>query len=279
MSQTNTSHTAFPSIAFIGGGNMASAIMGGLLRQGVPASKIIVVEPFEGARQALQHNLGIEALPAASEALRQAGLVVWAVKPQSFKEAAAPVADFTRDALHLSVAAGITTDSVASWTGTRRIVRAMPNTPALVGKGMTGLYARPEVDALGKALVEAVIASTGELSWVEKEEQLDAVTALSGSGPAYVFLFLEAMTQAGVDMGLSAEQSYKLAVATFQGGAELAARSTESAEVLRQRVTSKGGTTYAAITHMQQQKLPEHFIEAMRKAEARAKELATEFGR
>ena len=155
----------------------------------------------------------------------------------------------------------------------------MPNTPALVGKGMTGLFARPEVDAQGKALIETVIGSTGELSWVDQEAHLDAVTAISGSGPAYVFLFLEAMTQAGVDMGLSAEQSYKLAVATFAGGSELAARSSESAEVLRQRVTSKGGTTYAAITHMQEQKLPEHFIEAMRKAQVRAQELAAEFGK
>lgn len=279
MSQTPNSHPVFPPIAFIGGGNMASAIMGGLIRQGVPASTITVVEPFEAAREALKTHLGIDALPAATQALQSARLVVWAVKPQTFKEAAAPVATHTRSALHLSVAAGITTDSVAAWTGTGRIVRAMPNTPALVGKGMTGLFARPEVDAEGKALVEAVIGSTGEFTWVDKEEQLDAVTALSGSGPAYVFLFLEAMTQAGVNMGLSAEQSYKLAVATFAGGSELAARSSESAEVLRQRVTSKGGTTYAAITHMQEQKLPEHFIEAMRKAQVRAQELASEFGK
>ena len=279
MSQTNTSQTAFPPIAFIGGGNMASAIMGGLIRQGVPASSITVVEPFEAAREALKTHFGIDALPAATDALQSAQLVVWAVKPQTFKNAAAPVAAFTRNALHLSVAAGITTESVAGWTGTQRIVRAMPNTPALVGKGMTGLFARPEVDAAGKALIEAVIGSTGELTWVDQEEHLDAVTALSGSGPAYVFLFLEAMTQAGVDMGLSAEQSYKLAVATFAGGSELAARSTESAEVLRQRVTSKGGTTYAAITHMQENQLPEIFVAAMRKAEKRAQELAAEFGK
>lgn len=279
MSQTTTSPIHIPRIAFIGGGNMASAIMGGLVRQGVPASNITVIEPFEAARTALKNNLGIEALAAADDSLQSAQLVVWAVKPQSFKEAAAPVAAYTRNALHLSVAAGITTDSIANWIGTQRIVRAMPNTPALVGKGMTGLFARPEVSAEGKALIEAVIGSTGEFTWVDKEEHLDAVTALSGSGPAYVFLFLEAMTQAGVNMGLTAEQSYQLAVATFAGGAELAARSTESAATLRERVTSKGGTTYAAITHMQTQKLPEHFMEAMRQAQIRAQELAAEFGR
>lgn len=278
MSQTPTSPIHIPRIAFIGGGNMASAIMGGLIRQGAPASSIMVVEPFEAARTALKNHLGIEALASADHSLQSAELVVWAVKPQSFKEAAVPVAAHTQQALHLSVAAGITTDSVAAWTRTGRVVRAMPNTPALVGKGITGLFARPDVSADGKALIETVIGSTGEFTWVDKEEHLDAVTALSGSGPAYVFLFLEAMTQAGIHMGLSAEQSYQLAVATFAGGAELAARSTESAAVLRERVTSKGGTTYAAITHMQAQKIPEHFIEAMRKAQTRAQELAAEFG-
>lgn len=278
MTTSSSSSSTLPPVAFIGGGNMASAIIGGLLRQGMPASDIIVVEPYEAAREALQANFGIAALPEAGPALQRAALVVWAVKPQTFKDAAAAAAAHTRHALHLSVAAGITTDSIAAWLGTARLVRAMPNTPALVGKGMTGLYARPEVDADGKALIARVMGSTGQLLWVEREEQLDAVTAISGSGPAYVFLFLEAMTRAGVDMGLTAKQAYQLAVATFQGGAELAARSDESPEVLRQRVTSKGGTTHAAITHMQEQQVPEHFIAAMRKAEARAQELAAEFG-
>lgn len=279
MTTSSSSPSTLPPVAFIGGGNMASAIIGGLLRQGMPASDIIVVEPYEAAREALQANFGIAALPEAGPALQRAALVVWAVKPQTFKDAAAAAAAHTRHALHLSVAAGITTDSIAAWLGTARLVRAMPNTPALVGKGMTGLYARPEVDADGKALIARVMGSTGQLLWVEREEQLDAVTAISGSGPAYVFLFLEAMTRAGVDMGLTAKQAHQLAVATFQGGAELAARSDESPEVLRQRVTSKGGTTHAAITHMQEQQVPEHFIAAMRKAEARAQELAAEFGR
>ena len=258
---------------------MASAIIGGLIGQGVPAARIQVVEPWEEARASLLQHYGITALPTASEALASAELVAWAVKPQTFKDAATVAAPYTRHALHLSVAAGITTDSIASWTGTDRIVRAMPNTPALVGKGMTGLFARPEVNANGQQLVEHVIRSTGQFIWVEQEAQLDAVTALSGSGPAYVFLFLEAMTQAGVEMGLSEAQAYQLAVATFQGGAELAARSDEPAAVLRQRVTSKGGTTYAAITHLQEQKVPEHFVAAMRAAQQRAQEMAQEFGR
>ena len=274
MSQAPSTH-----IAFIGGGNMASAIIGGLIGNGLPASQITVVEPFEAARDALKAKFGIDALPAATDALAAADLVVWATKPQTFKEATTAVAAHTTNALHLSVAAGITTDSIAQWLGTSRIVRAMPNTPALVGKGMTGLFARADVDAAGKALIERVIGTTGQLVWVDAEDKLDAVTAMSGSGPAYVFLFLEAMTQAGVDMGLTAEQSYQLALATFQGASELAARSDESASVLRERVTSKGGTTYAAITHMQQTELPQHFIAALRKAETRAKELAAEFGK
>ena len=271
--------TQHPFIAFIGGGNMASAIIGGLIGNGLPSSHITVVEPFEAARAALKGKFGIDALPAADASLARANLVVWAVKPQTFKEATPAVAPHTANAVHLSVAAGITTDSIAQWLGTEHIVRAMPNTPALVGKGMTGLFARAQVPAQGQALVERVIATTGQLVWVDAESKLDAVTALSGSGPAYVFLFLEAMTQAGVDMGLRAEQSYQLAIATFQGASELAARSDEPAATLRERVTSKGGTTYAAITHMQEAQLPQHFIAALRKAETRAQELAAEFGK
>ena len=267
------------SIAFIGGGNMASAFIGGLMAQGLSAASITVVEPLEAARDALKATFGIDALPAATAALQAAELVVWAVKPQTFKDAAAATSPYTRHALHLSVAAGITTDSIAQWLGTGRIVRAMPNTPALVGKGMTGLFARADVDAAGCAQVEAVIGTTGQFMWVEQESHLDAVTALSGSGPAYVFFFLEAMTRAGQDMGLSEAQAYQMAVATFQGASELAARSDEPAAVLRERVTSKGGTTFAAITHMQDTQVAAHFVQAMRKAEARAQELAAEFGR
>ncbi len=281
MSVSTSSHTSssIPTIAFIGGGNMASAIIGGLIAKGVAASQILVVEPWEEARANLKKQFGIEALPASGAALAAARLVVWAVKPQTFKDAAGATAEFTRQAVHLSIAAGITSDSIAAWLGTDRIVRAMPNTPAMVGKGITGLFARPAVTTDEKLLIEQIIATTGQFIWVSKEEQLDAVTAISGSGPAYVFLFLEAMTKAGQEMGLPAEQAHQLAVATFQGGSELAARSNESPEVLRQRVTSKGGTTHAAITHMQDAKVPEHFIKAMHAAEQRAKELAAEFGR
>jgi pyrroline-5-carboxylate reductase len=267
------------SMAFIGGGNMASAIIGGLLRQGMRPDQITVVEPFAETAAQLQRDFGITALPSAGPALARAQLVVWAVKPQLFSEAAAPVMPHTREALHLSVAAGIRTDSISRWVGSDRVVRCMPNTPALVGQGMTALYPCPTVTEADKSLVEQVIGTTGQSVWVTQESQLDAVTALSGSGPAYVFYFLEAMTEAGVGMGLPHAQAYQLAVATFAGSASLAAASTESPEVLRQRVTSKGGTTYAAITAMEASGVKPAFIHAMQAAEQRARELGDEFGK
>jgi pyrroline-5-carboxylate reductase len=271
--------SSLPPIAFIGGGNMASAIIGGLLRQGLPSAQLEVVEPFAPAREKLADQFGIAAAADPGAALQRAALVVWAVKPQTFRDAAAQARAHTQNALHLSVAAGIRSDSIATWLGTQRIVRCMPNTPALIGKGITGLYARAGVDAADQRLAEQVIATTGESLWVGDEAQLDAVTALSGSGPAYVFFFLEAMTQAGVEMGLAREQAYRLAVATFSGAAELARASDEPPQVLRQRVTSKGGTTYAAITSMEQDGLQALFVKALRAAERRARELGDEFGR
>lgn len=267
------------TIAFIGGGNMASAIIGGLIQQGVPPSHILVVEPFEEARTRLKTQFGISALDAPGTALQAADLVIWAVKPQTFKDAALQTKTHTADALHLSVAAGIRSDSIATWLGTERVIRCMPNTPALIGKGMTALVARAGVSAADQQLASDVIATTGQHLWLEREEQLDAVTALSGSGPAYMFFFMEAMTEAGVQLGLPAAQAYQLAVATFIGAGELARASTEPPEVLRQRVTSKGGTTYAAITSMEDSGIKARFVQAMHAAHDRAQEMGDEFGR
>ena len=276
---STTDFTQFPPIAFIGGGNMASAIIGGLIRQGVPATRIIVVEPYEPQRAVLLQQFGIQALPAADDSLSNAQVVVWAVKPQTFKDAASSVAAFTAHALHLSVAAGIRSSSIAQWAANDAIVRAMPNTPALVGQGMTALFARAGVTAAQQALAEQIIGTTGQFLWVQKEEQLDAVTALSGSGPAFVFYFLEAMQQAGVEMGLPAEQALQLAIGTFSGASQLAAQSSEPPAVLRERVTSKGGTTFAALESMRAANLGQHFISAMKAAEKRAVELGDEFGK
>ncbi len=276
---STTDFTQFPPIAFIGGGNMASAIIGGLIRQGVPAQRIQVVEPYEPQRAVLLQQFGITALPAADAQLAAAQVVVWAVKPQTFSEAARAVASHTAHALHLSVAAGIRTDSIAQWLGNEQIIRAMPNTPALVGMGMTALFARAGVSQAQQQLAEQIIATTGQFIWVQQESQLDAVTALSGSGPAYVFYFLEAMVQAGVDMGLTAEQAHQLAVGTFTGASQLAAQSSESPSVLRERVTSKGGTTFAALESLRSANVGPAFITAMKAAEKRAVELGDEFGK
>ncbi len=265
-------------IAFIGGGNMASAIIGGLIKQGVPANHIDIVEPFAETREKLKNQFGIAALEAPGAPLSRATLVVWAVKPQTFKEAALQTRFHTKNALHLSVAAGIRSDSIARWLGTDRIVRSMPNTPALIGKGMTALFARDGVTPADSHTIERVVGTTGEHLWVNDEKLLDVVTALSGSGPAYVFYFLEAMTQAGAEMGLSREQAHRLAVGTFVGASELARKSDEPPEILRQRVTSKGGTTYAAITSMEQDRLSMLFQRAMHAARQRAVELGDEFG-
>ena len=266
-------------VAFIGGGNMASAIIGGLIRQGLDATRIAVVEPFEEARARLAQQFAITAVAEAGPFLSRAAVVVWAVKPQTFREAAAAVAPHAPKALHLSVAAGISSDSISRWLGTGRIVRAMPNTPALVGQGMTGLFARPEVGEADRQLIATMLRPTGRTLWVDAEKQLDAVTALSGSGPAYVFYFLESMVQAGLEMGLSAEQARELSIATFQGASHLAAASSDPLEEMRERVTSKGGTTHAALTSMETAGMKDSFVSALHAAEKRAQELGEEFGR
>ncbi|MBC7701845.1 pyrroline-5-carboxylate reductase [Aquabacterium sp.] len=266
-------------IAFIGGGNMATAIIGGLLRQGRAASSILVIDPSEDQRLRLQQTLGVSALPSPDVALSNVSTVVWAVKPQQFKDAAAACGAHTAQALHYSVMAGLRTGDMARLLGTPRVVRAMPNTPALVGQGMTGLFARPEVSDLEKQAVQDMVATTGQWLWVKQESDLDAVTALSGSGPAYVFYFIEAMVQAAADMGLDDEQGRALALATFAGATTLASQSSDAPSVLRERVTSKGGTTYAALSSLEASGVKEAFIAAMRAAQQRAGELGDEFGR
>ena len=280
MSDTAAPAPSVPAsaIAFIGGGNMASALIGGLLAQGMAPTQIEVVEPSEAARSSLLAQFGITAQALPGPQLRAADLVVWAVKPQVFREAALQARPMTSSALHLSVAAGIRSSSIAQWLGTERVVRAMPNTPALIGRGMSALFARKAVDALERKRVEQLMAPTGEMLWVEEEPLLDAVTALSGSGPAYVFYFLEAMTRAGTSMGLSQAQAHQLAVGTFAGAAELARQSDEAPAVLRQRVTSKGGTTHAAIESMEHAGVADALVQAIEAAQQLAHELGDEFG-
>jgi pyrroline-5-carboxylate reductase len=218
-------------------------------------------------------------LATPDAALQLATLVVWAVKPQQFKEAALACAAYTKSALHYSVMAGLRTDDMARALSSPRIVRAMPNTPALVGLGMTGLFARPEVSTNERHLIDALVAPTGQSLWLTKESDLDAVTAVSGSGPAYVFYLLEAMIESAVQLGLSAEQGRTLALATLGGATELAKQSSDTPATLRLNVTSKGGTTHAAISTLEAAGVKQTVVTAMAAAHQRAGELGDEFGR
>lgn len=266
-------------VVFIGGGNMASAMMGGLRQQGYPTGLLDVIEPFEEARKRLHAHFGITAHPEAGDFLKRSTIVVWAVKPQIFQEVTTQLTPYLApNALHISVAAGIRSDSIARWLANERVIRAMPNTPALIGKGMTGLFAREATSSIDRENTERIISGMGDFLWLEQEQQLDAVTALSGSGPAYMFYLMEAMIQAGAEMGLSREQAYRLATATFIGAGELAQSSNEPPEILRHRVTSKGGTTYAAITNMDANNIKGLFAQALHAAHQRAIEMGDEFG-
>lgn len=268
-----------PPLAFIGGGNMAAAIIGGLLRDaGRAAGSILVVDPGADQRAKLEAAFGVRTFAAAGPELGSAATIVWAVKPQLFRSAAAPCAPFVGQALQLSVMAGIRSETVATASGADRVVRAMPNTPALIGRGIAGVFANPAATAADRTDVEAILGATGRLIWVEREADLDAVTALSGSGPAYVFYFIEAMTEAARDMGLSAAQGRELAIATFAGATQLADDSPEPPDVLRARVTSSGGTTFAALGVLEASGVKAAFIAAIRAAQHRARELGDEFG-
>ena len=266
-------HTALPSIAFIGGGNMASALIGGLLRAGHVPAAIAVVEPFAAQRDKLAQQFGVVAQAAADARLAGAATVVWAVKPQLFVQAAAPCAAFISGALQVSVMAGVRCAAVAVASGSARVVRAMPNTPALIGQGVAGLFATPAVEAAARDEVNALFAPTGATLWLDEESQLDAVTALSGSGPAYVFYFLEAMMQAAAEMGLSEAQGRLLAQHTFAGATALAMQSPLPPHALRAQVTSQGGTTFAALTALEASGVKAAVVKALHAARQRAEEL------
>jgi pyrroline-5-carboxylate reductase len=260
-------------IAFIGGGNMAGALIGGLVRRGHDPSAIRVVEPLPAARERLADAHRVSAQATADERLADARVVVWAIKPQAFAEAAEPCARFVGGALQLSVMAGVRCDALRRATGARRIVRAMPNTPALIGQGIAGLYAGSEVTANERGVIERLLEPTGATVWVDAEADLDAVTALSASGPAYVFYLLEAMIDAATKMGLDPARGRALALATVSGSAALAAQSPQSMAELRRQVTSPNGTTHAAISVLEGAGVRDRFVEAIVAAQQRAREL------
>ncbi|WP_432381821.1 pyrroline-5-carboxylate reductase [Duganella sp. P38] len=270
------------NIAFIGGGNMAAALIAGLANKLTAGAHLHVVDPNAQALARLQQQYGVTTAAAADARVAAADAIVLAVKPQSMREVAAqllPFIDTARKPLIVSIAAGIRGADLSRWLGGYgAIVRCMPNTPALIGKGITGMVAMPGVDAAQREAADAILRAVGPTVWLDDEGKIDAVTAVSGSGPAYVFYFIEAMQQAAEEMGLSAEQGRQLALATFTGAAQLAQQSSEPVALLRERVTSKGGTTYAALTSMEADGVKAAIIAAMRAAAARGKELGDELG-
>jgi pyrroline-5-carboxylate reductase len=268
-----------PRLAFIGGGNMATALIGGLLRSGHAAAQITVVE-IDPARSAqLERDFGIAALAAPGPALRDADAIVLAVKPQQMREACLAVRPWLGKPLVVSVAAGTRSADIARWLGADAIVRTMPNTPALIGRGITGMTATASVSAAQRLLAESILRTAGEVMWFDDESMLDAVTAVSGSGPAYVFYVIEALVRAGAELHLTEAQARALAVQTFVGAAHLAAESSEPVETLRARVTSKGGTTAAALAWLESNAVAARFVEAVHAAHRRAGELGDEYGR
>jgi pyrroline-5-carboxylate reductase len=270
---------------FIGGGNMATALIGGLRARGAAAGDFRVVEPSPDARERLAaRHPGLALFAETSrDAVGGAALVVLAVKPQQMREAAralAPQLAAGPAPVVLSIAAGIRIADLARWlSGHDRIIRAMPNTPALVGKGISGVFASPGVDAAGRALAASVLEAAGELVWVAEEAMLDAVTGVSGSGPAYVFYFLEALEEAARDLGFAGADARRLAYATFAGAMTLAQASPEAPAVLRARVTSKGGTTERALASLEADAVKAAIVAAVKAAAARAGELGDDFGR
>lgn len=272
--------STFPTISFIGGGNMAKAIIGGLLDSGCPADNISVVAPTDTTQQALK-DLGITQVsskPGSREF--SADILVLAVKPQIVSTALLPLESQLSDqTVVLSVIAGITASTIVELLGladTDRVIRCMPNTPALIGEGVTGIYSAASLDEARRANIEQMLAAVGKVIWLDTESDLDIITAISGSGPAYFFLFMESLSAAGVSMGFSEEQASELAIQTALGAAKLASQSPETLEQLRRNVTSPGGTTEQAINAFVEGGLPELVAAAANASKRRAIELSEE---
>ncbi|HUL68278.1 MAG TPA: pyrroline-5-carboxylate reductase [Burkholderiaceae bacterium] len=266
-------------IGFIGGGNMAGALIGGLLQAGTAPRDLLAVEIDATRRAQLEQQFGIGTSATIDGKLRSQDVLVLAVKPQQMKEVCATLAPHIGNQLTVSIAAGIRARDLARWLGTQEIVRAMPNTPALIGQGVTGLACLPGVSAQRRSVAERILAAVGRVVWFDDESALDAVTAVSASGPAYVFYFIEAMIAAARAEGMTEQQARELATGTFLGAAQLAAQASEPVGVLRERVTSKGGTTAAALSSLEADRVAAAIAKAIHAANVRARELGDEFGR
>lgn len=272
-----------PSIAFIGGGNMANALVSGFLNQQCQATSIYVIEVAEALRTNWLAR-GISASGSPDQRLKQYKVWIFAVKPQQMKEVVLQCKPWlSPDTLVISIAAGISIASLSSWLGSKQtpfhnIVRCMPNTPALVGAGVTGLAAPAALSTEDRHIATKLLSAVGQAVWVKDDDAIDAVTALSGSGPAYVFLFLEALIKGGEELGLTSNQAKELALATLSGATKLAMESLDSPSTLREKVTSKGGTTAAALSVFKDSEFVDIVASAMKAADQRAGELSKEFG-
>jgi len=266
-------------IGFIGAGNMARSLIGGLISSGVKTAHLFAADPNEDTRKALQKDFSIETFAENQQLIDSCDVIVFAVKPQALKEVATAL-KAKDSALYLTIAAGIPSESLNNWLGSNKaIVRAMPNTPSLVLSGASGLYANSHVAEAQKETAESILRAVGLTVWVENEKQLDAVTALSGSGPAYFFMVMEAMEKAGEELGLPAETARLLAIQTGFGATKLALEVDDAPAILRQKVTSPGGTTEQAIKTFEEQGLVAIFSKAMTAARDRAEQLAEELGK
>ncbi|WP_293931231.1 pyrroline-5-carboxylate reductase [Iodobacter sp.] len=263
-------------ITFIGGGNMAIAMIGGMLKQGFSANQIHVVEPSKEQREHLNRTYAIEC-SSPDQPLLPSDVILFAVKPQQLKAVAQSLSSQINGALVISIAAGVRADTLAKWLDAYpRIVRVMPNTPALVQAGMSGAYATSDVTPADRALTERMLAAIGEMVWVESESEIDGITAISGSGPAYVFYFMEALQAAAQAQGFTPDVARKLAYKTFEGAVKLALQSEDDAATLRKKVTSKGGTTEQAINTLEASQVRTSIIAAAAAAAARSQQLGDE---
>jgi pyrroline-5-carboxylate reductase len=272
-------------ICFIGGGNMAASLIGGLLADNLQADQITVTDPNERCREYLAAHFGVHTMDDNAAAIAEAHVVVLAVKPQVLQGVAEGLATAVqaRQPLVVTVAAGIRSRDLNRWLGseagkTVAVVRAMPNTPALVQTGAIGMYASEQVNAEQRDLAETIMRAAGLTLWVQEEDQMDAVTALSGSGPAYFFRIMESLESAGIGLGLPAETARLLTLQTALGAAKMALESSEPVATLRERVTSPGGTTEQGLRIMEENNIDQLMAQVLKAAADRSRELASDLG-
>lgn len=263
------------NITFIGGGNMAQALIGGLLSRGLPATRITVSDPFENIRQLLQEK-DVHVTDDNIAAIKNADIVVFAVKPQVLGGVLKPLKGLLEDKLLISIVAGAEIKTISDLTDSERVVHVMPNTPALVQTGAHGMFAKPEVSAKDRESATQVLAATGLTLWVSSEAQIDAVTAVYGSGPAYFFYMMESMIRAGKNMGLDEKVATALTLQTALGAAQMAITSSNAPSELRKNVTSPNGTTQAALEVFDRAQISQNIQTALAAAQKRSQELAQE---